>query len=342
MNRDPESVDDTDAKTPPDADDVVDAPAEDADESAAEDAPAEDAEESTPPDEDDEAEPVEDEPVEDKADEPVEDEPADDEPADVGEPADVEAPPGAAVPVDPADAARRRLRRALVPRTTRSQLLAAAVCAVLGFAVVVQARQTEVASLSSLRQSDLVTLLDNVTQESARLDDQATSLQGTLAQLRSTTDRAPAARQAAQSRADTLGVLAGTLPATGPGLELDILDPNVAINATEMLDAIQELRGAGAEAVQVGTVRVVARTAFVDDPTGLIVDGTLLTPPYRVLAIGDPQTMSAALEIPGGVVEVLRGRQAQVTVHTEQVVRVTALLQARTPEYARPAAIPSP
>jgi len=245
-------------------------------------------------------------------------------------------------PRDPADAARRRLRRALVPRLTRSQLLAAAVCASLGFAVAVQVNQAQEQSLSSLRQADLITVLDNVTQEGARLEDQAASLRQTLDQLRSSSDNAPAAREAAQTRLDALGVLAGTLPATGPGIELDITDPQAAVQANDLLETVQELRDAGAEAMQIGSVRVVARTAFVDVGGGMLIDKQLVRPPYRLVAIGDPQTLSAALEIPGGVLEVLRGRGGRGTVRTQSAVTVSALLPQRAPQYARPATSPSP
>ncbi|HEX2808006.1 MAG TPA: DUF881 domain-containing protein, partial [Kineosporiaceae bacterium] len=230
-----------------------------------------------------------------------------------------------------------RLVNAVRPRLTRSQLLAAVICAVLGFSIVVQARQSQVQSLASLRQSDLITVLDNVTQESARLDAQSAALEQTLAGMRSSTDRSPAALKAAQDRLDALGVLAGTVAATGPGIELDISDPKGAVDATDILETVQELRDAGAEAMQIGSVRVVASTSFVDDPSGLLVDGTLLSPPYKVLVIGEPQTLGAALEIPGGVLEVLRNKHSQGAVHQQQSVSITALRQVAAPQYARPA-----
>ena len=211
------------------------------------------------------------------------------------------------------------------------------ICAVLGFAIVVQVTQPQVSSLASLRQSDLITVLDNVTQQSARLDAQSSQLEQTLAGLRSNTDRSPAAIKAAQERLDALGVLAGTVPATGPGIELDISDPKLAVGATDILETVQELRDAGAEAMQIGSVRVVASTAFVDDPGGLLVDGTLLKPPYTMLVIGDPQTLGGALEIPGGVLEVLQNKGGVGTVHQEQSVTITALRRLSAPLYARPA-----
>ena len=290
--------------------------------------PQDGAEEPTTPEADrpDPTEPAE-EPEDEPAEEP-EDEPAE-EPED--EPEDEPSVP------DPSDDARRRLLEAVKPRATRSQLLAALVCAVLGFAVVVGTRQTAGQNLASLRESDLVAVLDNVTQQSARLEDQARTLQQTFDGLRTASDRGPAARQAAQERLEVLGVLAGTLPATGPGIELEIPDPNLAVNATEMVETVQELRDAGAEAMQLGSARVVADTAFVDVKQGLQVDGTVVPPTYRLIAVGDPQTLAAAMEIPGGVLEVLRGKGVVGVVHTRESITVTALRTPRPPQYAHPA-----
>jgi len=185
-------------------------------------------------------------------------------------------------------------------RPSRAHALAALLLGLLGFSLVVQARQTQTEGLASLRQTDLVQILDNISQRSARLEDESRRLQQTRDRLRSGSDAATAAEQAARERLQVLGILAGTIAATGPGIELDITDPQNRVTAAMLLDAVQELRDAGAEAMQVGAVRVVAGTAFVDGTNGVLVDRTLLTPPYRFLVIGDTQTLSSALDIPVG------------------------------------------
>jgi uncharacterized protein YlxW (UPF0749 family) len=103
------------------------------------------------------------------------------------------------------------------PRVTRAQLLAGLLCAVLGFALVVQARQTQTQGLASLRQSDLLGILDNISERSARLDDEARRLQDTRDRLESGAGRSAAAEQAARERLEVLGILAGTAPPAGPG-----------------------------------------------------------------------------------------------------------------------------
>ena len=127
------------------------------------------------------------------------------------------------------------------------------------------------------------------------------------------------------------------------GRRLCLTDPQSTVRSAQVLDLVQELRDAGAEAIQIGSVRVVASTWFADAAGGVSVDGTALRPPYTVLAIGESQTMATALEIPGGVVASLPDRAA-ATVAAREQVEVTALHAVRAPRYARPAitATPSP
>ena len=228
------------------------------------------------------------------------------------------------------------------PRLTRAHLLAALLLGLLGFSLVVQARQTQSEGLSSLSQSELVKILDTVTNQSERLDAQARDLQRTSEDLRTGSDQAAAAERATRARLEVLGILAGTLPAQGDGVTLQIDDPQAAVDAAQLLDTVQELRDAGAEAIQLGSVRVVADTSFVDvdttsgDEAGVVVDGTTLRPPFTFTAIGDPATLETALDIPGGVLETLRQAQAHGTVRTVDELKVTAIHEVVPPKFAVP------
>lgn len=246
-------------------------------------------------------------------------------------------------PTDPPSQQGARVRRALLSwRPGRVHLLVGLLLGLLGFTLVVQARQTQTEGLASLRQSDLVQILDNVSQRSSRLEEETRELQQTRDRLRSGSDAASAAEQAARERLEVLGILAGTIAATGPGIQLDIEDPDNRVTAAILLDAVQELRDAGAEAMQLEMVRVVASTSFVDGVNGVLVDGTRLTAPYRFLVIGDTQTLASALNIPGGVLDTLQQNGATGTVTPRDDVAVTALRQVSAPEYARPAPARSP
>lgn len=234
----------------------------------------------------------------------------------------------------------RRVLRALTSRPGRSQLAAAVLCGILAFALVTQAHSaSRNAGITTARPQDLLTILADLQSRADRLRGQLGDLQVTEAKLTSGSASTAEAVAEARRRAQTLGILTGTVAADGPGVVVTIDDPRQSVRADVLVDAIEELRDAGAEALQLGSVRVVASTAIVDGPDGgILVDHVLLRPPYRLVAIGESRTLSSALEIPGGVVDTVRTSPgARAAVASEPSVSVTALRRLTPPRYARPA-----
>ncbi|WP_277210267.1 DUF881 domain-containing protein [Isoptericola croceus] len=230
----------------------------------------------------------------------------------------------------------RAVAQAMRPRANRSQLLAAVLCAALGFALVVQVQHSAQDPLSSARQDDLVRLLDEVTQRSEQLAEQVAELSGTRDELQSGTGQAQAAVDLAQERASSEGILSGRLPAVGPGLEIVVRDRDGLLDAAKMFNVLEELRNAGAEVVELNGVRLVTSTWFRDTEDGIVVDDEVLDSPYRWTVIGDPSTLSPALEIPGGALATVRtaGAEAATTAHDE--IEVTAVREPPEPRYATP------
>ena len=185
---------------------------------------------------------------------------------------------------------RARLRTALAPRATRRQAVIGVLFVLLGFATVSAARGTTTSGLLlTAREDEVVRVLDDLTERQTRLEIEQRALEATRDRLLSGSEEQRLA--VARARADALAILAGTVPATGPGIRFTITDRDGVIDYTVLLDAVQELRDAGAEAIQIGNVRVVASTWFDDAPDGigLVVSGTRLAPPYRCWPSASPR-----------------------------------------------------
>ena len=111
-----------------------------------------------------------------------------------------------------------------------------------------------------------------------------------------------------RARLEALGILAGTLAGQRTRRRAPDRRPGRRSPRRMLLDTVQELRDAGAEAIQIGDVRVVASTSFVDGPDGTVVaDGVDLGRRTRSARWATRDTIGAALAIPGGVVETLAG-----------------------------------
>ncbi|MEU4772113.1 DUF881 domain-containing protein [Micromonospora sp. NPDC023644] len=228
-------------------------------------------------------------------------------------------------------------------RVSSAGVMIAALLALLGFTLVVQLKTTSTdPTVAATRQEDLVRILYDLNSREVRLRQDIATLEESQRQLRSGQQGRQAALEEATRRADELGILAGTLPATGPGLSVRFEAGEKPISASRVLDAVQELRGAGAEAMQISggdraTVRIIASTFFLDGEGGaLVVDGRRLTGPFTITVIGDPATMRTALNIPGGVVASVTGDGGKLIVEDREAAEVSALHAPIKLEHARP------
>jgi uncharacterized protein YlxW (UPF0749 family) len=220
-------------------------------------------------------------------------------------------------------------------------VLGVLLCLVLGIAIATQVRQTESGdSLETARPADLLVLLDSLQQREAALNTEVSELQQTLASLQASGTSDQAAIDNARARLAALSILVGSVGATGPGVKIDIEDPAGGVAPEPMLDVINELRAAGAEAIEIAAadqgVRVGVDTWVTGTPGALVIDGLTLSPPYSVLAIGDPPTLAAAMNIPGGAVDSVERVGGSMTISQTDRVDVTILRQPKPRQYAQP------
>jgi uncharacterized protein YlxW (UPF0749 family) len=226
-------------------------------------------------------------------------------------------------------------------RGRRSDRLAAALIGVLtlllGFAFAVQVRSVgDDTQYVGAREEDLVRILDGLNAREERLRQQLADQRSALQELSSSDSQTAAAVEEARRRTEAIGILNGTIAAHGAGLRMTIHDPDQAVRVADVLDAVQELRGAGAETMQIDDVRVGVSTAVTGQPGDLMVDGHPISAPYEVLVIGSPQDMETALNIPGGVVQHIGNRGGSVDIVQSPDIVVDALRPLDTPQYAAP------
>ncbi len=263
-----------------------------------------------------------------------------------------EEPEPAGKPEDTAPAAPRpetgasRLWRALA-HPGRGQVIAAVILFVVGVGGAMQIRLNAADdAYTNARREDLIQILDGLGAESRRLESEISELQQTKTTLQSGADSRRVAQEESEQRLDELSILAGTAPARGPGISMRISDPGQKVTASVLLDAVQEMRDAGAEVIEFNNqVRVVASTWFATDGTDLIVDGQRLQRPITMEAIGDSHSLEEAARFRGGLVSEITGPRIGGTVSIERLddLEVRSLHSPEENQYARPAsAAPTP
>lgn len=238
----------------------------------------------------------------------------------------------------PNDHVWRRIGRDLV-RPSRSQLVVAAILLLLGFAVTLQLSGNRDQRYTTLRQDELVAMLDDVQAEARRLEGEVAQLESSRDRLQSGAASSAVARQEALRRLDALELLGGTAPAEGRGIRVTITDPQRKLTPEILLNTVEELRDAGAEVMEIDDrVRLVTASWFATVDGTLQADGTPLGSTIVIEAIGDPDTLSEATRFRGGLVSTIEGERVRGTARVAKVddLRIDSVVTPTPPRFARP------
>lgn len=243
-------------------------------------------------------------------------------------------------PVDPppVDATGRQRLLDALRHPTRQQVVVGLLLAVVGFAAVTQMRSYQVDdTYAGYREQALIDVLNGLAGTTQRTEAELARLEETRARLQSNTSAQQAALEQARTEADALEVLAGVVPVSGPGVRITITEETGEVDIDSLLDTVQEMRTAFAEAMQFnGKVRVVASTSFEDGVGGVYVDGTFLEPPYVIDVIGDPATLRGGMTFPEGPIDQLEADGARVIVEELASLDIESVTQPERPEFAQP------
>ena len=109
------------------------------------------------------------------------------------------------------------------------------------------------------------------------------------------------------------------------------------LDAFAVNDLIHELRNAGAEALAVDEIRITASSVAVPGTSAIEIDGVPLGPTIEITAIGSPDGLQAAIERPGGILNLYeQSIDARFTVSQVDRLIVPATERDLTPAAARP------
>jgi uncharacterized protein YlxW (UPF0749 family) len=149
---------------------------------------------------------------------------------------------------------------------------------------------------------------------------------------------------------------AGLIALTGTGIVIQLEDSKAPVppdgsesdylvGSRDVRTVVEELWGAGAEAIAVNGERITTTSAIIDVGTSLLVNSAYLAPPYQVIALGAPDLYDRLSKAPG-FVDFLRARGEgygiQVSLATPDSVDMPAFVGTVTLRYSRPLPTPSP
>ena len=218
----------------------------------------------------------------------------------------------------------------------RNQLTIAAVSFVLGLLVVTQLRaQASGSGLGGMSSQDLTVFVANLNAGIDQRRQEIAALERDLATLSANQDRGVVSLGQIRDELSSIRAYGGLEAVVGPGVSVTVDGP---IDGPTLEDLINELRGAGAEAIAVDGIRVVAGSAVTGGPGEVEIESTRLEDPFEVSAIGGAETLTGSLTRSGGIVAQVAATSPDVTLTVTPVERLALPATERNlvPEHGSP------
>jgi uncharacterized protein YlxW (UPF0749 family) len=188
-------------------------------------------------------------------------------------------------------------------KSRSAQLSLTIVCFILGLLLVAQFRTQWMASRSILSASsaDQLVIISSLVENNARLREEMETLEEQLSEYQQATGRA--VLEALVEELNKVRIINGLVEVSGPGIEVSLDGP---VGVLDVQDLINELRNAGAEALTINGERLTLYSIVASPADGVMtVNGTRLSRPYILQAIGEPETLETALLRSGGLIATL-------------------------------------
>ena len=224
----------------------------------------------------------------------------------------------------------------MTTRHRRNWFTIAVVAAILGLLVAVQLRsQSTPGGLENLSSQELTVLVANLNTRNDQLRTEIATLDGEARSLAAGQSRGETSLGQLQRDLARIRAWAGLSAVMGPGIRISVTGP---IDGTAVEDLLNELRNAGAEALAVDGVRIVAQDVVAGPAGQLSVENTALDDPFEIAAIGNAETLVGTLTRAGGMIAQLAATypDVEVTVTPVSTIRLPPTLRSLAPIHGHP------
>ena len=205
-----------------------------------------------------------------------------------------------------------------------------ATCVILGVIIGVQANTVKQQRMTTENQrlSEAMIALNQAQSERDALMKQNEALENTLKEYQDGSYLTDEMEQ--------LLKFAGLTTVTGKGVIVTVNDSSshsggdmnpYLVHAEDLLAVVNELHGAGAEAVSINGQRMVGNSAITCAGSIVMVNGVRVAAPFVIKAVGEPDVLDSALRFPGGVIDNLAPWGIEINVQKQQEVEVPAYTQ---------------
>lgn len=201
-------------------------------------------------------------------------------------------------------------------------------CLILTFAITVQLR----ASSLSESESSQTKITDKLKDEIFRLNDEnvklAEKFQNTTSELDDARNQAAQNDSSSKDTSELIKkytIVSGKTDVTGQGIIIKYKPSDNEAKADmvkDLRDIVNEIKNAGAEAIEINNQRIVGTTAIEMVKNKIEINDTEVSENFIIKAIGDSNLMYSGLIRPGGTIENIKESGVSIEINSENAIKI--------------------
>ena len=192
--------------------------------------------------------------------------------------------------------------------------------------------QTDITAIETMRESELKLELKSWTEKYNEINERYQDVVAKIEEYRNERVSDEKTAQLLHTELKQLNEALGKTDVEGEGIVIQVIDKEEnllevstvrRITAEDLVFVINELFGAGAEAISINGYRIITTSSIVDIGTEFIkVNGERIQSPYVINAIGNPDYLKSAVSVKDGQLDVLKGFGHDINVNESKRIRI--------------------
>ncbi len=181
-------------------------------------------------------------------------------------------------------------------------IIIALICVVLIATILVQFKtveETDVTAIETMRESELRTALSEWTTKYNEASEQLDETNNKISEYEQKANDEQETKNLVDSELQQTNMILGKTNVKGPGVIVTLEDGDREVVASYLVDLVNELKYAGAEAISINGSRIINSSEIVEiNNSYIIVNGAKrIASPYEVKAIGDQTYLTSILSL---------------------------------------------
>ena len=182
---------------------------------------------------------------------------------------------------------------------------------------------TDITAIETMRESELRTELANTKQKYEEVESKLQEVESKIAEHKAKINSNVDAATILIDEVKEAEMYVGYTNLKGEGIQIILDDNNLrTIESYDIIVLLNELRLAGAEAIEINGQRITAYSEIVDVNGNILVNTSKISSPYTVKAIGDKKYLESAITIKGGYYDDMIANDKTISYETSNRIEI--------------------